>query len=439
MDRRQFLLSAAAMAVPERPPNILFIMPDQWRGMDLGCAGNDQVRTPNLDRLARGGVQFKAVANCPVCTPARSILLTGKYAHTTHTGVNDVPLPESEDTIAKILAARGYYTGFVGKWHLQGGKREPGFVPPGPRRFGFEYWAANICSHDYFNQHYFRDSPQPSAMPGYDAIGWTNLAMEFLERAQARRKPYCLYLQYPSPHNPYLPPPGFENMYDPAKIKLRKNWKAGAKRLGTAKDIAGYYAAIACLDREIGRLLAKADDNTIVLVTSDHGDMLGSHGLFLKRKPWEESVRVPGIIRWPLGIKAAKTTEAAISHVDMVPTLLGLCGIKPPAGMHGFDYSDFLRGKSEHTRSYAHLMMYTSTETGEFGPWRGVRSKEHKYAEFHDKPWLLYDLEKDPYEMNNLVDDPQYHNLSRMLHNTVRQEMERTRDKWDEQHDASYA
>src|SRR5689334_8307225 len=133
MDRRQFLLSAAAMAVPERPPNILFIMPDQWRGMDMGCAGNDQVRTPNIDRLAAEGVQFKAAAaNCPLCTPARSILLTGKYAHTTGTAVNDVPLRTSEETIANILARRGYYTGFVGKWHLQGGRREPGFVPPGP-------------------------------------------------------------------------------------------------------------------------------------------------------------------------------------------------------------------------------------------------------------------------------------------------------------------
>ena len=98
-----------------------------------------------------------------MCTPARSILLTGKYAHATRTGVNDVPLPEGEETIATILGAHGYYTGFIGKWHLQGGKREPGFVPPGPRRFGFEYWAANICSHDYFQPAIF--SRRPVAHP----------------------------------------------------------------------------------------------------------------------------------------------------------------------------------------------------------------------------------------------------------------------------------
>jgi arylsulfatase A-like enzyme len=439
MDRRQFLASAAAMAVPKRPPNILFIMPDQWRGMDLGCAGNDQVRTANLDRLAAQGVQFKAAAaNCPLCTPARSTLLTGKYPYATGTAVNDVPLPQSEDTIAKILSARGYYTGFVGKWHLQGGKREPGFVPPGPRRFGFEYWAANICSHDYLHQHYFRDQPTPIAIRGYDAPAWTGLALEFLEKAQARRAPYCLYVQYPSPHNPYLAPPGFERAYDPAGIKMRRNWRAGAKRAGTAADIAGYYAAIACLDREIGRLLAKADDNTIVLFTSDHGDMLGSQGSFHKRKPWEESVRVPGIVRWPAGFAGAKTTEAPFSHVDVVPTLLGLCGIKPPAAMHGHDYSDYLRGKTEHTPNFAHLMMHTSTELNEFGPWRGLRSKEFKYAEFRDRPWLLYDLEKDPYETNNLADDPNHHNTMRVLHGTVKDHMEKYGDRWEELHDAPY-
>jgi arylsulfatase A-like enzyme len=259
-----------------------------------------------------------------------------------------------------------------------------------------------------------------------------------MEKAQASHKPYCLYLEYPSPHNPYLAPPGFEQMYDPAKIQLRKNWEQGARRFGTAKDIAGYYAAIACLDREIGRVLSRIDKDTLVVFTSDHGDMLGSHGKNLKRKPWEESVRVPGIVRWPNGIKIAKTTEAPLSHVDVVPTLLGLTGTKIPRGMHGFDYSDFLRGKSTRTPAYAHLMMYTATEDDEFAPWRGLRSKEYKYAEFRDRPWLLYDLEKDPYEMNNLVDDSAHQNLIRMLHGAVKQQMERTGDRWDEQHDAKY-
>ena len=236
-------------------------MPDQWRGMDLGSMGNTQVRTPNLDKLAREGVHFRnAVANTPVCTPARGTLLTGKYPHSCGVPVNDIPLPAGENTIAKILAERGYYTGFIGKWHLEGGKRLPGFVPPGPRRAGFEYWAANICSHDYFHQQYFRDDPEPIKIAGYDAPGWTDLGIEFLEKARQGGKPFCLYWQPPTPHDPYIAPPGFENLYDPEKIELRKNWKAGAKQHGTKKDIAGYYAAMACLDEQIGRLLKKLDE-----------------------------------------------------------------------------------------------------------------------------------------------------------------------------------
>jgi arylsulfatase A-like enzyme len=446
MTRRTFLGSTvgAALAAATRAPNVLFLMPDQWRGMDLGSMGNTQVRTPNLDRLAREGLQFRnAVANTPVCTPARGTLLTGKYPHACKVPVNDVALPANEPTIAKILAAYGYYTGFVGKWHLEGGKRLPGFVPPGPRREGFEFWAANICSHDYFHQQYFRDSPEPIKMDGYDAISWTDLAIEFLDRAAQTGKPFCLYWQPPSPHDPYLPPPGFEHLYDPEKIQLRPNWRPGAKQHGTKKDIAGYYAAMACLDEQIGRLLQKLDatgqrENTIVFVTSDHGDMQGSQGTFLKRKPWEESVRVPGIFRWPAAIKAGRQSEAPFSHVDVVPTLLDLCGAKPAVGMQGTSYADYLLGRSPKTPDLAHLMIYTKTEADEFNPWRGVRSRKYKYARFQDKPWMLYDLESDPYEMRNLVDDAANSKLVARFDAAIERMMRSTGDKWAELHDAPY-
>jgi arylsulfatase A-like enzyme len=446
MKRRQFLQSAAAaMAAPKSaPPNLVFIMPDQWRGMALGCAGNEQVRTPNLDRLASEGVQFtNTTANCPVCTPARGILLTGKYPHATGTGVNDVLLPLGEPTIAKALSASGYYTGFVGKWHLEGGKRMPGFVPPGPHRQGFQFWAANICSHDYLHQQYFRDDPAPLKISGYDAPGWTDLAIEFLEKATHPGRPFCLFLEYPTPHNPYLLAPGFETAHDPAKIRLRKNWKPSLPKLSAPADIAGYYSAIDCLDRHIGRLLAKLDklgarDNTIVVFTSDHGDMLGSHGTVLKRKPWEESVLVPGIVRWPAALKAGRKSDAMLSHVDMVPTLLGLCGVRPQGAMHGFDYSGYLLGRQERTPEFSHLMIYTQTENNEFGPWRGLRSRQYKYARFQDKPWVLYDLEKDPFEMENLVEKPSSSQLVKKFDREIVAVMERTGDRWEEQKDAAY-
>jgi arylsulfatase A-like enzyme len=445
-NRREFLGSFAATLAAEgtQPPNILFVMPDQWRGMDVGYAGNSELKTPALDRLAQEGVRFDSVAaNCPVSTPARSILLTGRYPHATRMGVNDVPLPDEEVTIAEILRGRGYYTGFAGKWHLEGGKRLPGYVPPGERRQGFEFWAANICSHAYFDQQYFRDEPTPIKMNGYDAFTWTDLGIEFLEKARRQSKPFFLALWHPSPHDPYLEPPGFEGMYDPARLRLRKNWRPGAKRFGTAKDLAGYYAAISCLDREIGRLLERLDalgmrDNTIVVFTSDHGDMHGSHGMFLKRKPWEESVCVPGIIRWPAGLKGSWRTGVSFSHVDMLPTLLGLCGVRPPANIHGFDYSSYLKTRSGRTPEFAHLMIYTKSEADEFGPWRGLRSGKYKYARFREKPWLLHDLETDPYEMENLVDDPAQKRLIARLDGLIEAEMRRTADRWDELHDAPY-
>ena len=129
-------------------PNFLFIMPDQMRGMDMGCMGNTDVKTPHLDRLATEGILFRRMfANTPVCCPARAIILTGQYPHTNGMVCNDLRLRESATTVAELLAAKGYRTGFIGKWHLDGGKRQPGYVPPGPRRQGFKFWAAFQCSH----------------------------------------------------------------------------------------------------------------------------------------------------------------------------------------------------------------------------------------------------------------------------------------------------
>ena len=167
-----------------RRPSILLILPDQMRGQDLGCMGNPEVRTPNLDRLASQGVLFRnTFANTPVCCPARAIILTGKYAHENGMVANDLRLRESETTLAEILAAQGYRTGFIGKWHLDGGKRLPGFVPPGPRRQGFEFWAANECDHRHFRPTYFRDTDRPITEDRFEPEVWTDRAIEFLKQA----------------------------------------------------------------------------------------------------------------------------------------------------------------------------------------------------------------------------------------------------------------
>ncbi len=168
-----------------RPPSILFLMPDQMRGQALGCMGDPDIRTPHLDRLASQGLLLRHMfANTPVCCPARAVILTGKYAHKNGMVANDLRLRETETTIAEILAAHGYRTGFIGKWHLDGGPRLPGFIPPGPRRQGFSFWAANECNHTHFRPVYFRDTAQPITENKFEPEVWTDRAIEFLEASR---------------------------------------------------------------------------------------------------------------------------------------------------------------------------------------------------------------------------------------------------------------
>ncbi len=419
-----------------RRPSILLILPDQWRGQDLGCMGNPEVRTPNLDRLASQGVLFRnTLANTPVCCPARAILLTGKYPHKNGMVANDLRLRESETTIAEILAARGYRTGFIGKWHLDGGPRLPGFVPPGPRRQGFAFWAANECSHEHFHPTYFRDTDRPIVEDRFEPEVWTDRAVEFLK--QAGEAPFFLVVSMGPPHDPYGAPERFRKLYDPARLTMRPNWVEGVTSAGRRQVPAAYHAAMTAVDEQVGRLMRALDDlgraeDTIVLFTSDHGDMLGSHGKRLKRKPWEESIRVPGILRYPAEVEAGRTTEALLTHVDLAPTLLSLCGLPVPAEMQGTDLSGVVLGRTERGPDSAFFQIFVPfAGDGTPHPWRGVRTDRFMYARSEAGPWVLYDLGDDPYEKKNLADDP--------AHNALRERMEsgswptwlrRDRDSW---------
>ena len=317
------VLSVGVQAQTRRP-NVILLFPDQMRGQAMGCAGNDQVHTPHMNRLAGGGLRLpNTFANTPVCCPARATMLTGKYPHKHGLKINDLRLRESQVTIAELLSDAGYATGFIGKWHLDGGIRQPGFIPPGPRRQGFSFWGANECSHRHFDTAYFRDDPTPIPIKQFESIVWTDLAIEFV-RAN-RDKPFFLMIGMGPPHNPYKAPPEYSRLYDPATLTMRPNWQPGT-RLGSRKDIAEYYAMITAVDDNIGRLLGVLDAldltaDTLIIFTSDHGDMLGSQGMFLKRKPFEESIRVPGIIRYPRRIKPGQVRDT-IAETD--PSLTDL-------------------------------------------------------------------------------------------------------------------
>jgi arylsulfatase A-like enzyme len=343
-----------ATAAAERP-NILLILPDQMRASAMGCDGNIEVKTPNIDRLAADGVRFKRTyANVPVCCPARAILMTATYPHINGMVANDLRLREEQVTIAEILAQAGYRTGFVGKWHLDGGPRDPGFVPPGPRRQGFEFWAAYECHHKHFEPTYFRDTPEIITVRKFEPEASCDFAVEFL-RSQPKDQPFFLTVQMGPPHDPYGAPEEYMRQYVPERITPPENWRPGSETrpapaggsnrtgaafnrlapLGGREEIAAYYAAITAIDDQVGRLMKTLaelhlDENTIVLFTSDHGDMLGSHGMRRKRKPHDESARVPGIIRWPARIPKDRVVETLFSHVDMAPTLLALAGVCVP-------------------------------------------------------------------------------------------------------------
>ncbi len=383
---RVAVIAAALLAQPfavkgdEAPPrpNVLLIICDQLRARALGCMGNPDVKTPHIDRLAAEGILFRQTfANSPVCCPARAVLLTGRYAHKNGAVVNDLRLRESAVTLPKLLKAAGYDTGLIGKWHLDGGPRDPGFVPPGPRRQGFDFWAAYECRHDAFHPLWFRDDPDPIRSKEFEPEALTDVALDFLKAP--RKRPFFLMLSMGPPHDPYGAPEAYRKMYDPKKLTMRPNWVEGAPHAGR-DEIAAYYASITAIDDQVGRLTRALKDlglekNTVVLFTSDHGDMLGSQGARLKRKPWEESIRVPGVLRYPARVQAGRTTDALLSHVDFAPTLLSLCGVKPPADMQGADLSRLVLGKTERGSESAFFQIFVPFD-GDGTPfgWRGVRT-----------------------------------------------------------------
>lgn len=448
MDRRLFVKGAAgafaglslqnrrmlAGTKVKRRPNVVLILTDQWRAEALGCMGNPDVQTPHLDKLASEGTLFRrTLSNTPLCSPARANILTGMYTNRNGMVANDLRLRENITTIGNIYSQAGYHTGYVGKWHLDGGPRFPGFVPPGPRRHGFQYWAANECNHNYFYGWYFRNESVPIVSYSYSAEYWTDRAIEFLYDFQD--KPFFLMLALDAPHNPYLAPEQYMTLYDPEKLTMEPNWITGT-RGGERKDIAGYYASITALDGQIGKLLETLrqlalEDDTIVLFSSDHGDMLGSQGRTLKMLPWEESIRVPGIMRYPGTVPAGRNSDILFSHVDFAPTLLSLCGLPVPEDMQGSDQSCAVTGNKEQGPSSSFFQNFGPYRaSGVEQAWRAIRTECYMYARYESGPWLLYDLKTDPYELHNLVQSASAGPLLQQLDAKLLRWMNHVGDSW---------
>jgi len=409
--------ATTSTASPDRP-NILILHVDQWRAQAFGYAGDKNVKTPNIDAFARGSASFvNAVSPLPVCTPARASLLTGQRPLTTGLFMNDIPLKPEANTIAEVLAAAGYDTGYIGKWHLDGNQRRV-ITPPGPRRQGFQYWKAINCTHNYNKSAYFaNDNPEMQIWEGYDAIAQGKDAENYISDDARHEKPFFLMLSWGPPHDPYgTAPAEYKKMYDPATLELRPNVPK-QDEAKVRKDLAGYYAHMTALDDAFGGIIEtlkreKLYDNTIILLTADHGDLLGSQGRYGKQAPYDESIRVPLLIHWT-GDKTLKPGkyEGLFCTEDVMPTLLGLCGVVIPDGVEGADYSDHMRGgKNPKTEDVADILCVQpfSAKWGRKSggqEYRGLRDKRYTYVRSLDGPWFLFDNTQDPYQMKNLVND----------------------------------
>jgi len=413
--------------------NILFLYADQHRGMDMGCAGNRQVMTPTFDRLAREGTFFaNGIANCPVCTPSRAILLTGKYSLTNRAVVNDLPLPAGQDSLASLLRALGYGAGYIGKWHLDGIPRSK-FTPPGPRRQGFDdYWAAYNCTHAYFDPKYYLDAPELIRRQGYEPDIQTDLAIDFIKKY--KDEPFFLMLSWGPPHEPYeLVPESYRSMYDPREIQLPRNAINAPPR-----TVADYYAAITALDHNAGRLLQTLEElglreNTLIVYTADHGDMLWSHDRVKKQQPWEESIYVPLILNAPGLIPAGVRCDALVGTADMAPTLLGLLGVAAPSAMQGWDLSQrILTGAGKEHDSVPIMDIVPSDQANIWHgrEWRGVRTKRYTYARWIDLGWVLYDNQEDPNQMINRIKDPDFAAIRQELENELQQWLDALGDRF---------
>ena len=384
LTRRQLLLAAGAAATGRAAgarPNFLFLMADQIRADALAVSGNTFCDTPNLDALARGGVRF-ANAYCPqaLCTPSRAALLTGVYPHANGLDHNLYKLPNAfampefklSPNWPTLLRQAGYYTGYIGKLHL--GEADPGL---------FDYWAG----YNSLMPHWMGKRDESEYRSDFE----TRQAMEFLERRGS--KPFMLAVSYYPPHTPYDPPAKFEAIYRDKGI-----------------EHPGYWGAVTAVDRDLGLLLAKLkalglERNTFVSFTADHGETFGRRpGSQNKTVCYEESAKVPLLLRWPAGMPGGLVYEGGMTTLDLMPTMLEAAGLPVPARVQGHSRLGEIRRRELGWKAPVFLENITQKEIdGKVAIERAVRTREWKLI-LRDHPQdELYDLAHDPEERSNLI------------------------------------
>ena len=420
-------------------PNVVLVFGDQWRAQSAGYAGDPDVQTPHLDHLAGESVDFThAVSGCPVCSPARASLLTGQLPLTHRVIVNDVYLQASSESLAPVFARAGYDTAYIGKWHVDGHGRS-NYIPA-ERQQGFAYWKVLECTHDYNNSPYYAfDSDEKLHWEGYDAIAQTRDAQQYICDRDPD-KPFLLALSWGPPHAPYhTAPEEYRALYSPEDIHLRPNVPAHREEVARP-PLAGYYAHCTALDHCIGALLdtlraEEIEEDTVFLFFSDHGDMLESQGMDKKQKPWDESIRIPFLLCYPalLG-RAGRQADALIDMPDIMPTLLGLCDIPIPKTVEGLDFSKYLQGGEDPSDGSALLSCphpFGQWWTGRGGrAYRGLRTRRYTYARALEGPWLLYDNDQDPYQLDNLIGNKEHRDLLHEMDQWLQRRLDEQNDEF---------
>ena len=437
--------------MPDRP-NILWICTDQQRYDTIGALGNPHVHTPNLDRLAAEGVAFThAFCQSPICTPSRASFLTGMYPSTIHACTNGNEVwAGAAPLISRLLADAGYDTGLAGKLHLAGsqGRIEPR-GDDGYRIFEWSHhpennWPAGHAYADWlrgrgYDPDLVKASPEALPVELHQSIWCAERAIVFIE--QAGDRPWLMSVNPFDPHAPFDPPAEILAHYDPARLPgplFRESDLASQARLSDvdfqnpvrrpeefdAKMVqAAYYAMIELLDMAVGRMMQAVErlgqrERTIVIFTSDHGEMLGDHGLLLKGcRFYEWLVRVPLLISWPGRFQAGLVSDALVELTDLTPTLLDACGLPMPERVQGRSLLPILTGQAaphEH-RDFVRCEYYRALNPdapGRQGIFEGTyatmfRDRRYKLVVYHGHPLgELFDLQADPGEFDNLWNDP---------------------------------
>ena len=403
------------MSEAPKKPNVIVFFTDQQRWDTTGLHDNPMGLTPNLDRLAREYTHAARSFTCqPVCGPARSCLQTGLYATTTGCHSNAIPLPDDSRTLAHYFAEAGYNTGYIGKWHLH--ERETKGPVPASARFGYQYWlASNVLefTSDAYNTVLYDNDEQEVHLPGYRVDAVTDAAIRYVD-AQGD-DPFFLFISYIEPHHQnhlddYPPPDGYREMYTGGWIPPDLAALGGS----THQHLGGYYGMVKRLDEAYGRLhdalkSLAIDEDTIVLFTSDHGCHFKTRNSEYKRSCHESSIRVPTTFTGP-GFRGGGQLQELISLVDLPPTLLDAAGLQVPEQMQGQSLMPLLRDNDADWPEEVFVQI-SEAQVG-----RAVRTQRWKYGvdapESHGKgvagadqyeEQYLYDLQVDPYELNNLI------------------------------------